>query len=68
MKSKLTIYMSKELHKSLKHAAIDEGRTITSIIEELVFTWLEGRLSSEVRSSSDDSEVRLSDDGLMSDL
>jgi hypothetical protein len=36
----LPVYLPEDVHKDLRHAAIDEGRSATDIIRELVSGWL----------------------------
>ncbi len=36
----LPVYLPEEVHKALRHAAIDEGRSATDIIRELVKEYL----------------------------
>ena len=36
----MPVYLPEELHKALRHAAIDEGRSATDIIRELVKEFL----------------------------
>ncbi len=36
----MPVYLPEDLHKDLRHAAIDEGRSATDIIRELVSGWL----------------------------
>jgi plasmid stability protein len=36
----LPVYLPEDVHKDLRHAAIDEGRSATDIIRELVKVYL----------------------------
>ncbi len=36
----MPVYLPEDLHRALRHAAIDEGRSATDIIRELVSGWL----------------------------
>ncbi len=36
----MPVYLPEEVHKALRHAAIDEGRSATDIIRELVKEYL----------------------------
>lgn len=38
-----TVYLPKEMHHRLKLAALQDGKEISGVIEELVKEWLEGR-------------------------
>ena len=40
----MPVYLPDDLHKALRHAAIDEGRSATDIIRELVSGWLVKRM------------------------
>jgi hypothetical protein len=40
-----TVYLSKQLHRQLKAAALDEEREMSEIVEELVDRWLKSRHS-----------------------
>ncbi len=39
----MPVYLPEDLHKALRHAAIDEGRSATDIIRELVKEYLTKR-------------------------
>ncbi len=39
----LPVYLPEEVHKALRHAAIDEGRSATDIIRELIKKYLAKR-------------------------
>ncbi len=39
----LPVYLPEEVHKALRHASIDEGRSATDIIRELVKEYLAKR-------------------------
>ncbi len=39
----MPVYLPEDLHKALRHAAIDEGRSATDIIRELVKGYLTKR-------------------------
>ncbi len=39
----LPVYLPEDVHKGLRHAAIDEGRSATDIIRELVSGYLTKR-------------------------
>ncbi len=39
----LPVYLPEDVHKDLRHAAIDEGRSATDIIRELVKAYLTKR-------------------------
>ncbi len=39
----LPVYLPEDVHKDLRHAAIDEGRSATDIIRELVKEYLAKR-------------------------
>ncbi len=36
----MPVYLPEDLHKTLRHVAIDEGRSAAEIIRELVSGWL----------------------------
>ena len=41
--TRTTIYLPKKMHKELKAIALDEEREMSSILEELIETWLSSR-------------------------
>ncbi len=41
--TRLTFNLDKKLHKKLKQAALDEDRTVTSLLIELITAYVEGR-------------------------
>lgn len=41
--TRTTIYLPKKMHKELKAIALDEEREMSSILEELIETWLSKR-------------------------
>lgn len=40
-----TFYLSKQVHRQLKKAAVDEEKEMSEIVEELVIQWLKSRKS-----------------------
>jgi hypothetical protein len=40
-----TFYLSKQVHRQLKKAAVDEEKEMSEIVEELVTQWLKSRKS-----------------------
>ena len=43
--TRTTVYLPKKMHKLLKAIALDEEREMSSIVEELIETWLSKRKS-----------------------
>ena len=41
--TRTTVYLPKKMHKQLKAIALDEEREMSSIVEELIDTWLSNR-------------------------
>lgn len=41
--TRTTVYLPKKMHKKLKAIALDEEREMSSILEELIETWLSSR-------------------------
>ncbi|MDJ0570225.1 MAG: ribbon-helix-helix domain-containing protein [Pleurocapsa sp. MO_192.B19] len=41
--TRTTVYLPKKMHKKLKAIAIDEEKEMSSIVEELIETWLNSR-------------------------
>jgi hypothetical protein len=41
--TRTTVYLPKKTHKKLKAIALDEEREMSSIVEELIETWLSSR-------------------------
>ena len=41
--TRTTVYLPKKMHKKLKAIALDEEREMSSIVEELIETWLSKR-------------------------
>ena len=41
--TRTTVYLPKKMHKQLKARALDEEREMSSIVEELIDTWLSNR-------------------------
>ena len=41
--TRTTIYLPKKMHKKLKAIALDEEREMSSIVEELIETWMSKR-------------------------
>ena len=42
--TRTTVYLPKKMHKKLKAIAVDEEREMSSIVEELIETWLSFRM------------------------
>ncbi|MGL5834974.1 MAG: ribbon-helix-helix domain-containing protein, partial [Waterburya sp.] len=41
--TRTTVYLPKKMHKKLKAIALDEEKEMSSILEELIETWLSSR-------------------------
>lgn len=41
--TRLTINLDKKLHKKLKQAALDEDRSVTNLLIELITAYVDGR-------------------------